>query len=170
MNGTDQTALEIATSPSAAMAMTYVAAATSIGMAMSNAVAAQQRGQVIGETATIQVVAQIIAKRSSRLMSEGTVNSQIVDSVANVVTLASATALPAFAMLDAVFAEALGMAMHNAVNRQQSASMIGSAAVTAACARMLGGPLGPIPRRPCRPNHRRLLRLRAYSRSLRSVM
>jgi hypothetical protein len=85
-------------------------------------------------------------------MADGTMNSQIVDSVANVVTLASATApAQAFAMLDAVFAEALGMSMHNAVYRQQSASMIGSAAVTAACARMLGGPLGPIPTPPPPP-------------------
>jgi hypothetical protein len=62
MNEADQTALEIATAPATAMAMTYVAAAGSIGLAMANAVAAQQRGQVIGLTATTQVVALIIAK------------------------------------------------------------------------------------------------------------
>ena len=87
------------------------------------------------------------------------VNSQIVDSVASVVTLTSGSApSQSFGMLDTVLAEAFGMAMYNAVNRQQSGSMISSAAVTAACARMLGGPLGPIaippdplPEPPCPP-------------------
>lgn len=76
-------------------------------------------------------------------MSEGTVNSQIVDSVSNVVTLTGGQApAQAFAMLDTVMIETLGMAMYNAVSRQQGASMIGSAAVTAACAKMLGTPFG----------------------------
>lgn len=85
-------------------------------------------------------------------MPEGTVNSQIVDSVANVVTLTGGTApAQAFAMLDTVMIETLGMAMYNAVSRQQGASMIGSAAVTAACAKMLGTPFGSPPPAPPPP-------------------
>jgi hypothetical protein len=83
----------------------------------------------------------------------GTVNSQIVDSVTNVVTLLSSQApSQSFGMLDAVMAETLGMAMHNAVSRQQGASVISSAAVTAACARMLMARLpGPLPPDPAPP-------------------
>lgn len=69
---------------------------------------------------------------------DGTVNSRIVDSVASVVTLNTGEApSQAFGMLDAVMVESLGMAMHNAVMRQQGSSMVGTAAVTAACAKML---------------------------------
>lgn len=88
-------------------------------------------------------------------MSDGTVNSQIVDSVSSVVALNGGTApAQAFAMLDTVMIETLGMAMYNAVSRQQGASMIGSAAVTAACAKMLGTPFGicaPTPPAPPPP-------------------
>ncbi|HVL40670.1 MAG TPA: RebB family R body protein, partial [Brevundimonas sp.] len=71
-------------------------------------------------------------------MHDGTVNSRIVDSVSSVVTLNTGEApSQAFGMLDAVMVESLGMAMHNAVMRQQGASMVGTAAVTAACAKML---------------------------------
>jgi hypothetical protein len=88
-----------------------------------------------------------------------TVNSQIVDSVSDVVTLTGGIApAQAFGMLDTVMVETLGMAMYNAVNRQQGASMIGSAAVTAACAKMINanlptpGIVPPLPPRaaPCR--------------------
>ncbi|HEV2817026.1 MAG TPA: RebB family R body protein [Allosphingosinicella sp.] len=72
---------------------------------------------------------------------EGTVNSQIVDSVADVVTLSDGIApSTAFGMLDTVMTETLGMAMYNAVSRQQGSSMIGSAATTAVCAKMLATP------------------------------
>lgn len=68
----------------------------------------------------------------------GTVNSQVLDSVNTVATLISGQApSQATAMLDTVMAEAIGMAMYNAVNRQQNAGMVSSAAVTSACARML---------------------------------
>lgn len=78
------------------------------------------------------------------MAEEGTVNSQIADSVSSVVTLATGQAASqAFGMLDAVMLESLGMAMHNAVHRQQSSSMINSAAVTAACAKILATPIGP---------------------------
>ena len=78
------------------------------------------------------------------MAEEGTVNTQIVDSVSNVVTLATGqSASQAFGMLDAVMLETLGMAMHNAVHRQQSSGMINSAAVTAACAKILATPIGP---------------------------
>lgn len=76
----------------------------------------------------------------------GTVNSQIVDSMTGVVTLLSGQApSQSFGLLDAVMAETLGMAMHNAVSRQQGASVIGSAAVTAACAKMLTVPFPILP-------------------------
>jgi hypothetical protein len=72
------------------------------------------------------------------------VNAQIVDSVADVVTLSAGIA-PAHgaAMLEAILSETLGMAMYNAVSRQQSSSTIGSAATTSACAKMLSVPIAP---------------------------
>ena len=88
----------------------------------------------------------------------GTVNSQIVDSVADVVTLTGGHApAHAFGMLDAVMVETRGMAMYNAVSRQQGGSMIGSAAVTAVCAKMLNAPFTlppkPSPPLPPKPPH-----------------
>jgi len=72
----------------------------------------------------------------------GTVNSQIIDANASIVTLATGQApAQAFGMLDAVLLETLGIAMYNAVNRQQGAGMLSAAAVTTACAKMLGVPL-----------------------------
>jgi hypothetical protein len=74
-------------------------------------------------------------------MDGSSVNGQIVDSVADVVTLNSGLApTQAFGMLDTVMTETLGMAMYNAVSRQQGSSMIGSAATTAVCAKMLSAP------------------------------
>ncbi|MYM81307.1 translation initiation factor 2 [Duganella sp. FT50W] len=68
----------------------------------------------------------------------GTVNDQIIDNANSVSAMvAGQTPAHAFAMLDTVMLETLGMAMYNAVNRQQNAGMLNSAAVTAACARML---------------------------------
>lgn len=82
----------------------------------------------------------------------GHVNGQIVDSVVDVVTLNSGGApAQSAAMLDVVMAEAMGMSMYNAVNRQQSASMVGSAAVTAACAKMLRTPFPSPPAPPFPP-------------------
>lgn len=71
-------------------------------------------------------------------MAESTLNGQIVDSVAsmNFINNGSSPA-SSQAMLNAVMAESLGMAMHNAVMRQQANSMVSSAATTAACAKML---------------------------------
>ena len=75
------------------------------------------------------------------MTEEGTVNSQVIDAVSSVVTLSSGQSpAQSHGMLDAVLLETLGMAMYNAVNRQQSAGMISSAAVTAACAKMLSAP------------------------------
>lgn len=83
---------------------------------------------------------------------DGTVNSRIVDSVASVVTLNTGEApSQAFGMLDAVMVESLGMAMHNAVMRQQGSSMVGTAAVTAACAKMLQRQTYYIPPDPPEP-------------------
>jgi hypothetical protein len=83
-------------------------------------------------------------------MSEGTTNNQIVDSVTTASLLVGGQApSQSFGMLDTVMAETLGMAMHNAVMRQQASGTVNAAAVTAACARMLqvptqfGGPLPP---------------------------
>lgn len=79
------------------------------------------------------------------------VNDQIVDSVTGTATLLTGQAPSnAFGMLDTVMVETLGMAMYNAVNRQQNAGMTGNAAVTAACARMLQTPI-PIPMPPSPP-------------------
>jgi len=81
-------------------------------------------------------------------LPEYLVNGQIVESVADVVTLNSGHApAQSAAMLDVVMAETMGMSMYNAVSRQQSSSMVGSAAVTSACAKMLQTPfpiLAPI--------------------------
>ncbi|RQP21898.1 RebB family R body protein [Piscinibacter terrae] len=83
------------------------------------------------------------------ITDDGTVNSQIVDSVSSVVTLSTGQAASqALGMLDAVLLETLGMAMYNAVNRQQSAGMISSAAITAACAKMLAAPFPIVPPPP----------------------
>ncbi|SEQ28210.1 Killing trait domain-containing protein [Solimonas aquatica] len=71
----------------------------------------------------------------------GTVNAQIIDSVTGVTTLITGQSpSQSFGMLDAVLLETLGMAMHNAVTRQQGAGLISSAAVTAACGKMLNAP------------------------------
>ncbi|MDG5974498.1 hypothetical protein H010_04497 [Hydrogenophaga taeniospiralis CCUG 15921] len=88
--------------------------------------------------------------------NDGTVNDQVVDSVNSVTTLISGQSpAHAFAMLDTVMVETLGMAMYNAVNRQQNAGMVSSASVTAACARMLNAyppytppPVPPAPTPP----------------------
>ncbi|QCI68001.1 RebB family R body protein [Phreatobacter stygius] len=89
------------------------------------------------------------------MSDEGTVNSRVVDSVASVVTLLSGQSpSQAFGMLDAVMVETLGMAMHNAVGRQQGGGMVSSAAVTAACAKMLQTPfpIAPAPTPPVPPD------------------
>jgi hypothetical protein len=88
-------------------------------------------------------------------MPDQYVNDQIVESVANVVTLnVGQGPSQSSAMLDVVMAETIGMTMYNAVSRQQSSSTVGSAAVTVACAKMLQTPfpiirpLPPIPPQP----------------------
>lgn len=87
------------------------------------------------------------------MIDESTVNSQIVDSVSTTVTLATGQApSQAHGMIDAVMLETLGMAMYNAVNRQQSSGMISAAAVTSACARILTmQPPAPPPPPPAPP-------------------
>jgi len=85
---------------------------------------------------------------------DNTVNSQIIDAVSSVVALSTGQAASqALGMLDAVLLETLGMAMYNAVNRQQGAGMISSAAITAACAKMLAAPfpIAPPPPTPGPP-------------------
>lgn len=83
------------------------------------------------------------------MSDDGTVNSRIVDSVASVVTLTTGQSpSQSFSMLDAVMVETLGMAMHSAVMRQQGASMVGTAATTAACAKMLQAPFPIVPPPP----------------------
>lgn len=79
------------------------------------------------------------------MYEHGTVNHQITDSVTQVDTGVVGNA-PAqtTAMLDAVMAESIGMAMYNAVTAQHNAQMVSSAAVAAACARMLKSP-GALP-------------------------
>lgn len=71
-------------------------------------------------------------------VDESTTNSQITDAVTQVNTSNVGQAAAATqALLDAVMAEAVGMGMHNAVTTQQNSQMVGSAAVTATCARIL---------------------------------
>jgi hypothetical protein len=79
------------------------------------------------------------------MADEGTVNSQVIDSVAQETTavLGSAPA-ESTGMLDAVMAESIGMAMYNAVTTQHNSQMVASAAVAATCARMLRIP-GALP-------------------------
>ena len=85
------------------------------------------------------------------MSSDNTVNSQIVDSVSAAATLLVGQApAQAFGMLDMVMLETLGTAMHNAVARQQGAGMVSSAAVTAACAKMINAPW-PVPPPPPAP-------------------
>ena len=55
----------VATAPSVAMGMTYVAMADSIGLAMANATANQQYMQAITNAAVVQIVAMIIKKGAS---------------------------------------------------------------------------------------------------------
>lgn len=82
-------------------------------------------------------------------MTESSLNQQMIDSVAAVNFINTGSSQNnAQAMLNAVMAETLGMAMHNAVMRQQSNSMVSSAATTAACARMLQSRWGGEPVKP----------------------
>ncbi len=73
---------------------------------------------------------------------ENTINDQIIDSVDFVNnTNMGVSPSQTMAMLDAVMAETIGMAMHNAVTTQQNGQMIGNASVTATCAKILSVPL-----------------------------
>ncbi|MGY0714961.1 RebB family R body protein [Azospirillum argentinense] len=87
------------------------------------------------------------------MSDEGTVNTQVIDATSDIVTLLTGQSpAQSFAMLDAVMVETLGMAMHNAVHRQQNAGMVNSAAVTAACAKMLSVPFPTTPPPPLPPS------------------
>jgi Killing trait len=89
--------------------------------------------------------------REQLVTQDGSVNSQITDSVSQTVALLTGQApAQAMGMLDAVLVETLGMAMHNAVMRQQNGQMVTSAALTAACAKMLQTPIG-LPAAPAPP-------------------
>jgi hypothetical protein len=88
------------------------------------------------------------------MSDDGTVNSQITDSVTQSSTfLIGQGAASSMGMLDMVLLETLGMAMHNAVVRQQHNQMSNSAAITAACAKMLQAPfpIKPPPPSPSPP-------------------
>jgi hypothetical protein len=85
---------------------------------------------------------------------DGSVNSQITDSVTQTSTLLAAQGVAgSMSMLDIILAETLGMAMHNAVFRQQQNQLTNSAAITAACAKMLQAPfpIKPPPPSPLPP-------------------
>lgn len=69
---------------------------------------------------------------------DGTVNSQVTDSVTqSFAGLISAAPAHNMGLLDTVMAEAMGMAMHNAVHTQHQAQMTGNATVSATCALIL---------------------------------
>jgi hypothetical protein len=79
---------------------------------------------------------------------EGNVNSQITDSVTQVMThVVGHAPSETKGMLDTLMAETIGMAMYNAVTNQHNAQMASNASVIAACARMLKSPtaMPPIP-------------------------
>lgn len=81
-------------------------------------------------------------------------NDQVVDALATTDALVTGLGPSAsMAILDAVMAETIGLAMHNAVSRQQQSSLASSAAITAACARMLAtsNSSGPHPPHPASP-------------------
>ncbi len=86
------------------------------------------------------------------MTQDGSVNSQITDSISQTVALLTGQApAQSMGMLDAVLVETLGIAMHNAVMRQQNGQMVTSAALTAACAKMLQTPIGLIKPPPAPP-------------------
>jgi hypothetical protein len=80
--------------------------------------------------------------------AQSQVNDQVSDAVAeaNTTVLGNAPA-GSQGLLDTVMAETIGMLLHNAVTAQHNAQMVSSAAVTAACARILrsGGGAAPSP-------------------------
>ncbi len=103
-------------------------------------------------------------------MPEYYVNDQIVESVADVVTLNIGEApSQSSAMLDVVMAETIGMTMYNAVSRQQSSSTVSSAAVTAACAKMLQTPFPILRPRPPLPPLKTGVEPLPYDESIASV-
>lgn len=86
------------------------------------------------------------------MSEEPLVNGQVIDAVTGMVTLMSGQSpSQSFGILDTVMADTLGMAMYNAVNRQQNSSLVGNAAITAACAKMLAVPFPIIPPPPPPP-------------------
>jgi len=79
-------------------------------------------------------------------MTEGSVNSQITDSVTQTIAaVLGNSSAETKSMLDALMAETVGMAMYNAVTNQHNAQMVSNASMTAACARMLKTPFSPPP-------------------------
>jgi hypothetical protein len=80
------------------------------------------------------------------------VNSQIIASVVDVNMINSGYAPShSFGVLETVFAETMGMAMHNAVARQHGAGTISSASVAAVCARLISVPYPAPPPLPPLP-------------------
>ncbi|ACL06351.1 hypothetical protein Dalk_4673 [Desulfatibacillum aliphaticivorans] len=72
-------------------------------------------------------------------MSDQSVNSQITDAVTQLNAMMVGESPPqSMAMINAVMADTMGMALHNAVSTQHHAQMIGGASTTSTCARMLG--------------------------------
>jgi hypothetical protein len=73
---------------------------------------------------------------------KGNDDSEIFDVASGLDTLAvGSSPAQSFAILDAVMAQALGMAMFNAVNSQQNAAIVRSAALTLACTVLLSLPV-----------------------------
>ncbi len=72
-------------------------------------------------------------------MGDRSVNSQITDALTQMNSVLVGNSSPqSLAIMNAVMADTMGMAMHNAVSAQHNAQMIGGASATSACARMLG--------------------------------
>ena len=78
-------------------------------------------------------------------MTGSSVNDQIIDSItSSAQAVGSASPAHSVSMTDLVMAETISMGMHNAVNTQHSSQMTGSAAITAACARIINGNKQPV--------------------------
>lgn len=80
------------------------------------------------------------------MSATSSLNSQAVEAAAVIDTLVTGlTPAASFAILDGVVTETLGLAMQNAVARQQSGGTIAQAALSAACARIVAAIAAPPP-------------------------
>ncbi|MBI4662260.1 MAG: RebB family R body protein [Verrucomicrobia bacterium] len=97
--------------------------------------------------------------QSGSRMNDDAVNHQILDAIRQAaLKLVNDSGAQSLAMIHAVATETTGMLMHNAVGAQRQMQMLGAAAVTATCAKLLGlryasptPPPSPPPPPPLKP-------------------